>query len=87
MSMLQFMGLITNSPFNVVLTRMQCQPELIKQKLAISPGARNGLEMVKGIYKKEGALAFWKGNFTSFLYSLSGGAINLVWYACGLSNT
>lgn len=58
------------SPLNVVVTRLQCQGELLKSGV-ISNHYSGPLSCFKRISKEEGNKAFWKGNLTHLIRNIA----------------
>lgn len=74
---LSFLNTLVSGPFTLLLTRMQCYPELVKQKLEANSAPKSGVEIAKTILKKEGFLAFWKGNLARILHGISNVSVSV----------
>lgn len=65
----------TTYPLEMIRTRMQTIPELIRQKRISTPYS-SIFDCVSQIKKHEGIKAFWKGNFTNLLRMLPNESFN-----------
>ena len=59
-------GKTAKSPLNVLQIRLQCQGEMLKNGV-ITSNYKGPIDCLSQIIRKEGFLAFWKGNFAQIL--------------------